>query len=651
MLFLFLVRLKTKKKNMIFTGNISFIYIILFIIVYNISSLLIQKKEVLNFLLVIGNLIILTTIVNISTIGILTVISALVFFCGKFLNNIRQHNKLYLSFFISILIVLFVIKNYKITDLELLQRVGLSYILFRLIHFLIDSHNNKIHNHNLWVFLNYILFFPTFIAGPIDNYNNFAYWVKQKRNTYKSLLIKAGSFKLMIGIIKKFFIVPIILSHAIDFSMFDGNLIWQLNLLISLVMYSLYIYLDFSGYSDIAIGTAYLIGIKTPENFNNPYFSSSLAIFWRRWHMTFSDFLFKYIFKPIVINLSKYFKNSPRLLISSVGYMSTFMICGIWHGNTLNFFYWGLWHGIGLIFFKLWDVFIYQKKISLSQNLVFKRIYKTIAIFITFSFVTLGWLFFNYTTSDINLILENITAQNSKEIDVSTVIINKKLCFKIEFQTNDASHIDIEYKSSKSNKFRKHYHIPSNSENIYYFESKESIKDLLFIRVRSSDKEKKGEWHSVLTYLYGKEIIQSKIEEEIFGKRAKLVKMNEVPENFIEYKRELPLEHLYQNISAKALFINDYGWAIEIKYLPLPNFKVNIEYKYENGDWLSYQKNRDGKYNFVHIHGNRTFNKTSRNLKPGIYEVRIQYTVNLKSNIWFTKMITVHDYDNSKNNN
>tara|TARA_B110001452_G_scaffold33543_1_gene25991 strand:- start:2433 stop:3809 length:1377 start_codon:yes stop_codon:yes gene_type:complete len=458
----------------------------------------------------------------------------------------------------------------------------------------------------------------------------------------------------MLGIIKKFFIVPIILSYAIDFSMFDGDLIWQLNLLISLLMYSLYIYLDFSGYSDVTIGTAYLIGIKTPENFDNPYFSSSLAIFWRKWHMTFSEFLFKYIFKPIVLNLSKYFKNSPRLLISSVGYILTFMICGIWHGNTFNFFYWGLWHGIGLIFFKLWDVFIYQKKISkfsFSQNLVFKRIYKITAIFITFSFVTLGWFFFNYTTRDINLVLENITAQNSNEIDASTVIINKELCFKIEFQTNDASQIDIEYNSSKNNELIKLYGIPSNSENIYYFKPKESTKNLSLIRVRSSYKEKKGGWHSILTYLNEKDIIQSKIEEVIFGKRAELVKMNEVPENFIEVRLELPLEHLVQDINAKALFINGYGWAIEIKYLPLPNYKVNLEYKYENGDWLSYQKNRPGMYNFGHIHGNITFNETSRNLNPGIYKVRIQYSDNIQNSIWFTKTITVHDYDNSQNNN
>ena len=156
------VRLKT--KNMIFTGNTSFIYIVLFIIIYNSLSMITKNKKLSNPLLMMGNIIVLTGITSINSIGILLTTSALVFFFSRFLNKNKKHNKLYLSLFIGILILLFVIKNYNIADLELLHRVGLSYILFRLIHFLVDSANNKIQEYNLITFLNYIIFFPNFIT-------------------------------------------------------------------------------------------------------------------------------------------------------------------------------------------------------------------------------------------------------------------------------------------------------------------------------------------------------------------------------------------------------------------------------------------------------------------------------------------------------
>ena len=325
-------------------------------------------------------------------------VSTSVYFGGQFLSQKPNRKKPYLSIFIAALIILFLLKNYHIVEMAALQRIGLSYILFRLIHFLVDSSKGKIKEFSLLAFLNYIIFFPSFIAGPIDEYNNFQYWIHQKRNSYKITLVKVGIFRLLLGITKKFFLVPIIASYALDFSLFEPEFGWKLGLIFSLFLYSLYILFDFSGYTDIAIGTAYLIGIKTPENFDNPYFSSSLGEFWRKWHMTFSNFLFKYIFKPLVTYLSKHYTKSPRLFISSIGYIVTFMICGVWHGNTLNFFYWGLWNGVGLIFFKIYEVYIYKRHIISFDNSAFRLLYRFASIAFTFVFVTTGWLFFNYQT-------------------------------------------------------------------------------------------------------------------------------------------------------------------------------------------------------------------------------------------------------------
>ncbi len=502
---------------MIFLDNSTFLYILIFIIIYNCCSFFIKNKTVSNILLIAGSFIILKTICSTESIITVLVTSSLVFFAGNFLSKTKKKRKLFLGIFIGIIITLFILKNYSITEFKLLSRIGLSYILFRLIHFLIDSANNKILEYNFLSFLNYIVFFPSFIAGPIDEYNNFNYWLKQKRNSYKVIMIKAGTFKLLLGVVKKFFLVPIIINYSLDFSLFGENLIWQNNLFISLLLYSLYILFDFSGYSDIAIGTAYLIGIRTPENFDNPYFSKSLSIFWKKWHMTFSNFLFKYIFKPIVINLSKYFKKSPRLLITFVGYILTFIICGIWHGNTLNFLYWGLWHGFGLILFKIWNIYIYKNFIENIKTKLFHKIYNTLAIATTFIFVTFGWFFFNYQSNDISLITNNLTSKNTENIKVSTVIYNKNPFFQIEFKNNNSPYIDIEYKSSKSDSICHYYKIEASKENIYYLIPNDTNKDLYLIKVRSSNNEKKGEWNTILVYLDEKDITQSKITDYIFG--------------------------------------------------------------------------------------------------------------------------------------
>jgi len=264
---------------MIFIDNISFLYVIAFILAYNLARQLSRNKLFLNLLLIIGSVAVLTTVSNLSSIGGVLIISLIVFLGGKLLNWQTKFKRGYLFILVSALIVLFIIKNYQIADFSLVQRIGLSYILFRLIHYLIDSSRGKIEDYNVLSFLNYIIFFPTFIAGPIDEYNNFNYWINQKRKNYNILLVKAGLFKLILGIFKKFLIVPIVINYSLDFSLLEADFTWQVALLISLFFYSLYILFDFSGYSDIAIGTAYLIGIKTPENFDNPYFSKNLSIF------------------------------------------------------------------------------------------------------------------------------------------------------------------------------------------------------------------------------------------------------------------------------------------------------------------------------------------------------------------------------------
>ena len=137
---------------------------------------------------------------------------------------------------------------------------------------------------------------------------------------------------------------------------------------------------------------AYMMGIRTPENFKNPYLSANIAEFWKRWHITFSTFLKIYVFKPLIALLNRFPIRKCRMLVSVIAYMLTFFVCGLWHGSTLNFVLWGLWHGLGLSVYK---VFTFHHPIKDT------RVNRILGIVITFVFVTVGWIFFNYPEKDL----------------------------------------------------------------------------------------------------------------------------------------------------------------------------------------------------------------------------------------------------------
>ncbi len=379
---------------MFFSSSGEFVFVTLFLVSYLVVSCL-PVKWPRKWGLFLGNLALLSTVVNEYTIGVQLVLSLLVFAVGTHLlksqRNTRSRKILGVS--ISVLIGLFIYRNYS-TDITLIGRLGISYILFRHIQFLVDASKKRFTQLNVLDYFNFILFFPNFLAGPIDTYGNFSCWHNRDWGSLKKALLLPGLLRIFIGAVKKLALVPIVINEATNYELLTGEYGVWVGLLLSAMAYSAYIYLDFSGYSDIAIGTGYLLGIRTPENFQSPYLSTNLADFWRRWHMTFSVFLRNMIFKPLVTQLSGRFPQAPRLLISSIGYIITFVLCGIWHGNTLNFIYWGLWHGVGLVMLKLWDSY---------QPLVVKNqwskswLYQSGTLLLTFLFVSTGWLLFHYS--------------------------------------------------------------------------------------------------------------------------------------------------------------------------------------------------------------------------------------------------------------
>ncbi len=393
---------------MLFNNYLLFIYIVGFVVIYKIARTFIKNTLVRNSFLAIANVLLLLNVVKEHTVIVLAVLSLLVFLLGKLL--LKTNSKTLLAFSLVLIVSLFSIRNYAFIQDILsssflsflnapilsVQKIGLSYILFRYVHWLLESYKRTIHRANFLTFMNYILFFPSILAGPIDTYNNFQYWVLHSNPSYARSLFFAGISRIFMGAVKTIGMVPFIIHYATDYTQFPASWPPLMALFVSLITYSVYIYLDFSGYSDIAIGTAYLIGIKTPENFNNPYRSQNLAEFWKRWHITFSNFLNAYVFKPFTQLFNWILPSKYRLLVTILCYLSTFVVCGIWHGAEINFVYWGLWHGVGLSINKVWLV-----KVKHNFNFSNTKVYQILSILVTFLYVSMGWLFFHYSLTQL----------------------------------------------------------------------------------------------------------------------------------------------------------------------------------------------------------------------------------------------------------
>ena len=397
---------------MFFSSGGEFFLVAVFILIQLVLRLTGNQLLAKGWLLI-GNLVLLLTLLSPFTLGYLVAVSSLVFGVGYFINKTNATTaKRVATGTVVLLIAEFCVRNYpdlyKAIDLPvfnarkptewLLSRLGMSYILFRHIQYIVDSYKGKIKKYNWLDYVNFILFFPNFLAGPIDVYNNFKRWQDKPEGQFKRALLWPGVARVFMGLIKKYAIVPLFFTEATDYTLLEADYGFGAGISMSLALYSIYIYLDFSGYSDIAIGTGYILGVRTPENFQSPYFATNIADFWRRWHITFSTFLRELIFKPIVKTIGKKLSSWPRLSVSIIGYILTFVICGIWHGHTNNFLYWGLWHGIGLAVYKAWSMSGLRNKLeeALSGSSASRAFSYSIAVLINFVFVTVGWVFFNY---------------------------------------------------------------------------------------------------------------------------------------------------------------------------------------------------------------------------------------------------------------
>jgi len=278
------------------------------------------------------------------------------------------------------------IENASALDIRWL---GFSYIAFRLIHVLRDKQIGRLPELTLPEFATYVVFFPSLSAGPIDRAERFAGDLKKDFALTQDETLLAGQ-RIVLGLFKKFVIADalalIALNDALATQVHTTGWMW-----IHLYAYAFQIYFDFSGYTDIAIGIARLVGIKLPENFSAPYTKSNLTQFWSSWHMTLTQWIRSYFFNPFNRWIRGY-KNIPSSLMILIGQLATMLLIGLWHGITPNFILWGAWHGLGLFLQNRWSDFAKTRIITNNPRL--QTTLHLGGILLTFHFVALGWVFF-----------------------------------------------------------------------------------------------------------------------------------------------------------------------------------------------------------------------------------------------------------------
>lgn len=277
-----------------------------------------------------------------------------------------------------------------------LSWLGFSYVAFRLLHTILDRKAARLPSVPLAEYVNYVIFFPSFTAGPIDRLERFLRDLKEPMRLDAGGWLEAGE-RFFTGLFKKFVIADALSWIALNevFAQQVTSPAWMWLLLYG---YSLRIYFDFSGYTDIAIGLGRVLGVRLPENFASPYLKPNLTQFWNAWHMTLTQWFRSYFFNPLTRALRSGGQAVSITLIILIAQVSTMVLIGLWHGMTAGFVLWGLWHGTGLFIQNRWSDYMKIHTPAWGKTLRGQAVLRYLGVFLTFNFVSLGWLFFTLPT-------------------------------------------------------------------------------------------------------------------------------------------------------------------------------------------------------------------------------------------------------------
>jgi len=264
---------------------------------------------------------------------------------------------------------------------QLVLPLAISFFTFEFVHYVVDCRKGMIGEHKLVDFLAFAMFFPTMVAGPIKRFQDFQPRVAQARLTPDNL--SAGVSRIVTGLFRK-----VVVADTMEYfcrhleNTYQVQIMSTLGLWVALGAYTIRIYMDFAGYSDIAIGSARLFGIKVPENFLQPYFKPNIAEFWKAWHVSLYRWIVDYVFIPLGGSRG----TTRRTILNTLIAMSA---SGLWHGAAWNFVLWGFYHGLLLSGYRL---FRSSKHALQPKSRAGRLAVVGLSTALTFFLVSLGWL-------------------------------------------------------------------------------------------------------------------------------------------------------------------------------------------------------------------------------------------------------------------
>ena len=284
----------------------------------------------------------------------------------------------------------------SVSQSDVVVPIALSFLTFQQTIYLVEIFRNKVNEKNFWNYFLYIIFFPQLLNGPIVRPNVFFHQLENKKLfKFQANQLAAGLTIFSCGLFKKVVLADGIARYsksAFD-SVAQGAVLSFEEAWSGALSFSLQVYFDFSGYSDMAVGLGYMFGIRLPANFNSPYKATSLIEFWRRWNMTLSSFVKDYMYVPLGGKRKGFLKQTINIfLIMLVG--------GIWHGTGATFVVWGSLHGIFLAINHFWR----KLRDLLGYSLERKNfLYEILSCIFTFLVVTVLWVLFRAENLDVAL--------------------------------------------------------------------------------------------------------------------------------------------------------------------------------------------------------------------------------------------------------
>ena len=289
--------------------------------------------------------------------------------------------------FLSIL-PLVINKVFALTSLHLLAFIGISYMSFKTIQIMLEISDGLIKEKiTVKDYLQFLLFFPTVSAGPIDRSRRFLKEINEvmPRKEYLELA-GDGVYRIVLGLLYKIVLSTYVYQMLLALNN-TGIVVYSIKYM---YLYTLYLFFDFAGYSLMAVGSSNILGIQTPMNFNKPFLSVDIKDFWTRWHITLSTWLRDFVFSRVLMQVirKKWFKN--RLHNATYAYMVNMLVMGFWHGLSVSYIVYGFYHGVLMAGFE-----VYQKKSNFYKKNKNKNWYKLLSWFVTMNLVMIGFFIFS----------------------------------------------------------------------------------------------------------------------------------------------------------------------------------------------------------------------------------------------------------------